>query len=77
MKSIPTDAKLVSLLYYVCNNLVEILSAFGLSTARYYINYKLMKKMLKQYVEQTQHGGKDREQVLKEFSRILDDQVYK
>ncbi|OEL32692.1 SPX domain-containing membrane protein [Dichanthelium oligosanthes] len=49
--------------------------AFGLSTARYYINYKLMKKMLKQYVQQTQHGGKDREQVLKEFSRILDDQI--
>ncbi|CAN6240560.1 unnamed protein product [Urochloa humidicola] len=41
----------------------------------YYINYKLMKKMLRQYVEQTQHGGKDREQVLKEFSRILDDQI--
>jgi len=41
----------------------------------YYINYKLMKKMLKQYVEQTQHGGKDREHVLKEFSRILDDQI--
>ncbi|KAL5650266.1 hypothetical protein ACJX0J_041075, partial [Zea mays] len=41
----------------------------------YYINYKLMKKMLKQYVQQTQHGGKDREQVLKEFSRILDDQI--
>jgi len=36
-----------------------------------------MKKMLKQYVQQTQHGGKDREQVLKDFSRILDDQVYK
>lgn len=50
---------------------------FGLSIARYYINYKLMKKMLKQYVQQTQHGGKDREQVLKDFSRILDDQVYK
>nr|CAB3485481.1 unnamed protein product [Digitaria exilis] len=45
------------------------------SVERYYINYKLMKKMLKQYVQQTQHGGKDREQVLKEFSRILDDQI--
>ncbi|XP_062185248.1 SPX domain-containing membrane protein OsI_17046-like isoform X1 [Phragmites australis] len=41
----------------------------------YYINYKLMKKMLKQYVQQTQLGGKDCEQVLKEFSRILDDQI--
>ncbi|VAH50295.1 unnamed protein product [Triticum turgidum subsp. durum] len=42
---------------------------------RYYINYKLMKKLLKQYVQQTQIGGKDCEQVLKEFSRILDDQI--
>ncbi|VAH50300.1 unnamed protein product [Triticum turgidum subsp. durum] len=41
----------------------------------YYINYKLMKKLLKQYVQQTQIGGKDCEQVLKEFSRILDDQI--
>ncbi|KAM3369155.1 hypothetical protein ACQJBY_017207 [Aegilops geniculata] len=41
----------------------------------YYINYKLMKKMLKQYIQQTQIGGKDCEQVLKEFSRILDDQI--
>ncbi|GJN02004.1 hypothetical protein PR202_ga19314 [Eleusine coracana subsp. coracana] len=40
----------------------------------YYINYKLMKKMLKQYVEQTQLGDKDHKQVLKDFSRILDDQ---
>jgi hypothetical protein len=31
--------------------------------------------MLKQYVQQTQLGDKDHEQVLKEFSRILDDQV--
>jgi len=41
----------------------------------YYINYKLMKKMLKQYVQQTQIGGKDCEQILKEFSRVLDDQI--
>ncbi|KAL5215312.1 hypothetical protein ABZP36_004464 [Zizania latifolia] len=41
----------------------------------YYIDYKLMKKMLKKYVQQTQLGGKDREQVLKEFSRVLDDQI--
>lgn len=36
-----------------------------------------MKKKVKQYVQQTQEGGKDRQQVLKEFSRILDDEVYK
>ncbi|KAK3141747.1 hypothetical protein QOZ80_4BG0337840 [Eleusine coracana subsp. coracana] len=34
-----------------------------------------MKKMLKQYVEQMQQGDKDHKQVLKEFSRILDDQI--
>ena len=48
---------------------------FYLSVVRYYINYKLMKKLLKQYVQQTQIGGKDCEQVLKQLSRILDDQV--
>ncbi|KAG0472726.1 hypothetical protein HPP92_014583 [Vanilla planifolia] len=40
----------------------------------YYINYKLMKKRVKQYVEQTEQG-KDKHKVLKEFSRILDDQI--
>lgn len=43
----------------------------------YYINYKMMKKKVKQYVQQTQTGGKNREQVLKEFSRVLDDQIEK
>ncbi|XP_039116364.1 SPX domain-containing membrane protein OsI_17046-like isoform X3 [Dioscorea cayenensis subsp. rotundata] len=41
----------------------------------YYINYKLMKKRVKLYVQQTQVDGKDHQQVLKEFSRILDEQV--
>ncbi|XP_062222448.1 SPX domain-containing membrane protein OsI_08463-like [Phragmites australis] len=43
----------------------------------YYINYKMMKKKVKQYVQQTETGGKNREQVLKEFSRMLDDQIEK
>ncbi|XP_019705619.1 SPX domain-containing membrane protein OsI_17046 isoform X1 [Elaeis guineensis] len=43
----------------------------------YYINYKLMKKKVKQYVQQTQAVGNDRRQVLKEFSRMLDDQIEK
>ncbi|KAL5666123.1 hypothetical protein ACJX0J_026231, partial [Zea mays] len=43
----------------------------------YYINYKMMKKKVKQYVQQTQTGGKNRDQVLKEFSRMLDDQIEK
>jgi hypothetical protein len=42
---------------------------------RYYINYKLMKKKVKQYVQQNRIDGKDRQQVLKEFSRMLDDEV--
>ncbi|XP_020690152.1 SPX domain-containing membrane protein Os06g0129400 [Dendrobium catenatum] len=44
---------------------------------RCYINYKLMKKKVRQYAEQTQNGGKDRRQVLKDFSRMLDDQIEK
>ncbi|KAM3225925.1 hypothetical protein ACQJBY_058564 [Aegilops geniculata] len=43
----------------------------------YYINYKMMKKKVKQYVQQTQDGGRNHEQVLKEFSRMLDDQIEK
>ncbi|KAJ8511807.1 hypothetical protein OPV22_002241 [Ensete ventricosum] len=43
---------------------------------RYYINYKLMKKKLKQFVQQTQGGREDR-QVIKEFSKMLDDQIEK
>lgn len=49
--------------------------SFSVAFPRYYINYKMMKKKVKQYVQQTQTGGKNREQVLKEFSRVLDDQV--
>ncbi|KAJ8506101.1 hypothetical protein OPV22_006987 [Ensete ventricosum] len=42
----------------------------------YYINYKLMKKKLKQYVKHNQAGG-ELQQVLKEFSRMLDEQIEK
>ncbi|CAL9100562.1 unnamed protein product [Musa acuminata var. zebrina] len=42
----------------------------------YYINYKLMKKRLKQYVKHNQAGG-ELQQVLKEFSRMLDEQIEK
>ncbi|KAG6482972.1 SPX domain-containing membrane protein OsI_21475-like isoform X1 [Zingiber officinale] len=44
---------------------------------KYYINYKLMKKQVKQYVQQMEEGAKDRRRVLKEFSRMLDDQIEK
>ncbi|KAL6861465.1 hypothetical protein ACP4OV_017165 [Aristida adscensionis] len=40
----------------------------------YYINYKLMKKKVKQYGQQLQQGEKDRRRVLKDFSKMLDDQ---
>ncbi|KAL2324579.1 hypothetical protein Fmac_023637 [Flemingia macrophylla] len=43
----------------------------------YYINYKLMKKRVKQYAQQIEHGTLDRRHVLKDFSRMLDNQIEK
>ncbi|KAL2577640.1 hypothetical protein AAZX31_16G160000 [Glycine max] len=43
----------------------------------YYINYKLMKKRVKQYAQQIQLGALDRRHVLKDFSRMLDNQIEK
>ncbi|OVA11870.1 SPX [Macleaya cordata] len=43
----------------------------------YYINYKLMKKKVKQYAQQIEVGAQDRRHVLKEFSRMLDNQIEK
>ncbi|CAJ1977000.1 unnamed protein product [Sphenostylis stenocarpa] len=43
----------------------------------YYINYKLMKKRVKQYGQQIQLGTLDRRHVLKDFSRMLDNQIEK
>ncbi|KAL4570829.1 hypothetical protein LXL04_026492 [Taraxacum kok-saghyz] len=43
----------------------------------YYINYKLMKKKVKQYVRQIEAGGLERRYVLKDFSRMLDNQIEK
>ncbi|KAG8391739.1 hypothetical protein BUALT_Bualt01G0218400 [Buddleja alternifolia] len=43
----------------------------------YYINYKLMKKKVKQYVRQIEISEENREYVLKDFSRILDKQIEK
>jgi len=42
---------------------------------RYYINYKLMKKKVKQYSRQLEGGNLERRHVLKDFSRMLDNQV--
>ncbi|KAJ9706662.1 hypothetical protein PVL29_001909 [Vitis rotundifolia] len=42
----------------------------------YYINYKLMKKKVKQYAQQIE-GGTQRRHVLKDFSRMLDTQIEK
>ncbi|KAM7494194.1 hypothetical protein LguiB_028803 [Lonicera macranthoides] len=44
---------------------------------RYYINYKLMKKRVKQYAHQIEIGALDRRHVLKDFSRMLDNQIEK
>ncbi|CAK8532590.1 unnamed protein product [Lathyrus sativus] len=41
----------------------------------YYINYKLMKKRVRQYAQQIQQGTLDRRHVLKDFSRMLDNQI--
>ncbi|CAL1375468.1 unnamed protein product [Linum trigynum] len=43
----------------------------------YYINYKLMKKRVKQYGHQIEVGTLDRRHVLKDFSRMLDCQIEK
>lgn len=43
----------------------------------YYINYKLMKKKVKQYAQQIEVGAQDRRHVLKDFSRMLDNQIEK
>ncbi|EEF51082.1 SPX domain-containing membrane protein At4g22990 isoform X2 [Ricinus communis] len=43
----------------------------------YYINYKLMKKKVKQYAQQIEVGTQDRRHVLKDFSRMLDSQIEK
>ncbi|CAD5327623.1 unnamed protein product [Arabidopsis thaliana] len=43
----------------------------------YYINYKLMKKKVKQYGPQIEVGSLDRRHVLKDFSRMLDHQIEK
>ncbi|ESQ38303.1 hypothetical protein EUTSA_v10029436mg, partial [Eutrema salsugineum] len=40
----------------------------------YYINYKLMKKKVKQYGRQIEVGSLDRRHLLKDFSRMLDHQ---
>ncbi|GMY30195.1 SPX domain-containing membrane protein At4g22990-like [Fagus crenata] len=43
----------------------------------YYINYKLMKKKVRLYAQQIEVGTQDRRHVLKDFSRMLDNQIEK
>ncbi|KAF7825962.1 SPX domain-containing membrane protein [Senna tora] len=43
----------------------------------YYINYKLMKKKVKRYLELIEVGVQNRHNVLKDFSRLLDTQIEK
>ncbi|KAG5538490.1 hypothetical protein RHGRI_019163 [Rhododendron griersonianum] len=42
---------------------------------RYYINYKMLKKKVKQYSQQIEAGAQDPFYVLKDFSRTLDNQI--
>ncbi|XP_061339949.1 SPX domain-containing membrane protein At4g22990-like isoform X2 [Gastrolobium bilobum] len=42
----------------------------------YYINYKLMKKKVKRYIEQMEVGAQNRHNVLRDFSLLLDKQQY-
>lgn len=44
---------------------------------RYYIDYKMMKKRVRQYAQQIEVGAIERRHVLKDFSRKLDIQVFK
>ncbi|KAI8546399.1 hypothetical protein RHMOL_Rhmol07G0114000 [Rhododendron molle] len=41
----------------------------------YYINYKLLKKKVKQYAHEIEIGSLDRRRVVKDFSRMLDVQI--
>ncbi|KAJ7962285.1 SPX domain-containing membrane protein [Quillaja saponaria] len=43
----------------------------------YYINYKLMKKKVKRYTQQIEVGTQNHQDVLKDFSRLLDNQIEK
>ncbi|XP_017236367.1 SPX domain-containing membrane protein At4g22990 isoform X1 [Daucus carota subsp. sativus] len=43
----------------------------------YYINYKLMKKKVKQYARQIEVAALERRHVLKDFSRMLDEEIEK
>eukprot|EP01018_Ginkgo_biloba_P029221 Gb_35064 [translate_table: standard] len=42
---------------------------------RYYINYKLMKKKVRHYAQQVQEQREDRRYVVREFSKMLDNQI--
>ncbi|KAL6601728.1 hypothetical protein ACP70R_044948 [Stipagrostis hirtigluma subsp. patula] len=43
----------------------------------YYFNYRLLKGRVKEYTEQTKEGNRDRRRVLKDFSKLLDDEIEK
>ncbi|CAI9101669.1 OLC1v1039047C2 [Oldenlandia corymbosa var. corymbosa] len=44
---------------------------------RYYINYKMMKKKVNRYAQQLEDSDDNGKQILKDFSRILDQQIEK
>ncbi|BAT09019.1 Os09g0521800, partial [Oryza sativa Japonica Group] len=44
---------------------------------RYYFNYKMLKGRVNEYTEQTKEGTQYRRRVLKDFSKLLDDEIEK
>uniref|UniRef100_A0A0E0M3J5 SPX domain-containing protein n=1 Tax=Oryza punctata TaxID=4537 RepID=A0A0E0M3J5_ORYPU len=43
----------------------------------YYFNYKMLKGRVNEYTEQTKEGTQNRRRVLKDFSKLLDDEIEK
>lgn len=62
--------------YLLYLHIVDIINMRKFFTSiRYYIDYKLMKKKVKQYAQQLEHSDDKRQYILSDFSRILDKQV--
>lgn len=65
----------IALHIFFIYNLFKVYS-YDLISTRYYINYKMLKKKVKQYSQQIEGGAQDPFCILKDFSRTLDKQVW-
>ncbi|KAH9721701.1 SPX domain-containing membrane protein [Citrus sinensis] len=70
------DCSVTSICFHNTLNCL-LIEKFAMTANIYYINYKLMKKKVKQYAQQIEVGAQDRRHVLKDFSRMLDNQIEK